>query len=74
MIQLHHLHGSPVPTPDLRGQVLPEDRYSSPSGVRICVGAGVTYGGGSGVATTPVPAAQISPPEFQYIDFSTTIG
>src|SRR2546428_3966381 len=26
MPQLHHLHGSPVPPPDLRGQVLPEDR------------------------------------------------
>jgi hypothetical protein len=27
MIQLHHLHGSPVPTSDLRGQVVPEDRH-----------------------------------------------
>ena len=27
MIQLHHLHGSPVPASDLRGQVLPEDRH-----------------------------------------------
>src|ERR1700680_4869630 len=27
MIQLHHLHGSPVPTSDLRGQILPEDRH-----------------------------------------------
>src|SRR5713226_4032469 len=27
MIQLHHLHGSPVPTSDLPGQVLPEDRH-----------------------------------------------
>src|SRR5438128_533393 len=27
MIQLHHLHGSPVPTSDLRGQVLPEDKH-----------------------------------------------
>ena len=26
MFQLHHLHGGPVPTSDLRGQVLPEDR------------------------------------------------
>jgi hypothetical protein len=26
MLQLHHLHGSPVPASDLRGQVLPEDR------------------------------------------------
>src|SRR5258708_40369317 len=27
MFQLHHLHGSPVPAPDLRGQVLPENRH-----------------------------------------------
>src|SRR5467141_2690870 len=27
MTQVHHLHGSPVPTSDLRGQVLPEDRH-----------------------------------------------
>src|SRR5712692_9454801 len=27
MLQLHHLHGSPVPTSDLRGQVLPKDRH-----------------------------------------------
>ena len=26
MLQLHHLHGSPVATPDLRRQFLPEDR------------------------------------------------
>src|SRR5205807_1117589 len=27
MLQLHHLHGSPVPAPDFRGQVLSEDRH-----------------------------------------------
>src|SRR6266850_947347 len=27
MLQLHHLHGSPVPTSDLRGQILTEDRH-----------------------------------------------
>jgi hypothetical protein len=27
MIQLHHLHESPLPASDLRGQVLPEDRH-----------------------------------------------
>src|SRR5258708_3466676 len=27
MLQLHHLHGGPVPASDLRGQFLPEDRH-----------------------------------------------
>ena len=27
VIQLHHLHGSPVPASDLRGQVLREDKH-----------------------------------------------
>lgn len=35
---------------------------------------GARYRGGSGVPTTPVPAAQSTPPLFQYNAFSTTIG
>ena len=38
MPQLHHLHGCPEPTPDLRGQVLPEDRHLFAIRVQICVG------------------------------------
>lgn len=27
MVQVHHLHGSPQPTPDFRGQILSEHRH-----------------------------------------------
>jgi hypothetical protein len=45
------------------------DRQSPDADARF-----TSYGGGIGVPTVPVPAAQTSLPEFQYSAFSTTIG
>src|SRR5882762_7193183 len=77
MPQLHHLHGSSVPTSNLHGQVLPEDRHrfairranmrreASLSTVFTAVRSKQEQVGKPACCQPRHPAAVINPPECQ---------